>query len=230
VFQNLVIILFAVSFPIHSYGLDNAALLSSQLNKILSEKIPNAEIKIPSLESLVKTPEILAISSLSNVRLLEDRPTGIALFELISTDGVSTKIQTPYQAWIKVPVAARRIYPNTKLKKDDFRIETINAAIGSAHDYRGAILYSDANLDQMESRQSILEGQFVQINAVQRQPDLRKGELVKLELSSGDLILTTSGTIQENASIGERVHVLTSKTKRELIGKILEDRSVEVVL
>jgi len=229
--RNLILTFLAFAFSAtSSYGLDDAALLSSRLSKILSEKIPNAEIRIPNLENLVKSPEIAAITTLSSVRLIEDRATGVALFELNSTDGVSTKIQTPYQALVKAPIAIRRIYPNTKLKKEDFRIDTINVAVGTAHDYRGVILYSDAKLDQMESKQTILEGQFVLSNAVQRQPDVHKGEMVKLELSSGDLTLTTSAVIQENASIGERVHVLTAKTKREMIGKVLEDHSVEVVL
>ena len=228
---NLILVLFVIAFSSTStYALDDAALLSSRLNKILSEKIPNAEIRIPNLEKLIKSPEIAAIGTLSSVRLLEDRASGVALFELNSSDGTSTKIQTPYQAWVKTPVAIHRIYPNTKLKKEDFRVEALNVAVGTAHDYRGVMILSEEKLDQMESKQTILEGQFVVANAVQKLPDVRKGEMVKLELSSGALVLTTAAQILENASIGDRVRVLTAKTKREMIGKVLEDHSVEVAL
>ena len=229
--RNLILAIFVIAFSSNSaHALNDATLLSSRINKILSEKNPNAEIKIPNLEKLVKSPEIAAISSLSDIRLVEDRSNGTAVFELTSSDGSSTKIQTPYQAWVRVPVATHRIYPNTKLKKEDFKISAINVATGVAHDYRGAMIGSEVKLDQMESKQTILEGQFVVINAVQRLPDVRKGDMVKLELSSGDLTLTTAAVIQENAAIGERVHVLTAKTKREMIGKVLEDHSVEVSL
>lgn len=213
-----------------SFGLDDATLLSSRIHKILSEKIPYAEIRIPNLEKLIKTPQISAISEISSIRIVEERANGIALFEIVSTDGNSVKIQTPFQALVKAPVAVRRIYPNTILKKEDFRIDTINVATGQPREYRGVIVYDEQKLLHSETKQTILEGQFVVSNAIRKQPDVRKGETVKLELSSGDLTLTTAAVVQENASVGERVHVLTAKTKKEVIGKVKEDRSVEVSL
>ena len=229
--RNLILFIFVgLSLNSVAYALDDANLLSSRLQKILSEKIQNAEIRIPSLEKLVKTPEVSAISTLSSVRLSEDRPNGIAVFELNSTDGASTKIQTPYQAWVKIPVAVHRIYPNTRLKKEDFRVDSVNVATGPAREYRGVLVYDIANIDRMETRQTILEGQFVVSNAVQKQPDLRKGETVKLELISGDLVLSTSAMVEENGSVGDKVHVLTLKTKKDLLGVIREDRTIEVRL
>ena len=221
----------AISFcSTSSYALDDANLLSSRIHKILSEKLPYAEIKLPNLEKLVKSPEISSMNELANVRIIEDRANGVVLLELTSAEGTSIRIQTPYQAMVKTPVAIRRIYPNTRLKKEDFRIENLNVATGNARDYRSAIIFDETKLEQMETKQSILEGQFVVTNAVQKQPDVRKGETVKLELTSGDLSLTTAATILENASIGERVHILTTKSKKDLVGKVLEDHSVEVRL
>ncbi len=229
--RNLILTLIVISFSsTGAFALDDANLLSSRIHKILSEKIPYAEIRIPNLEKLIKSPQFSAISDLSSVRMIEDRASGVALFELVSTDGSSVRIQTPYQAFVKAPVATHRIYPNTQLKKEDFRIETLNVATGVARDFRGAIIYDESKLDRTETRQSIMEGQFVVVNSIRKQPDVRKGETVKLELTSGDLTLTTAAIVQENAAIGERVHVLTAKSKREVIGKVREDRSIEVSL
>lgn len=231
--QGLRSILLLVSLNLiaaDAFALNDAAALAARFQSILKEKIPNAEIRIPNLGKLVKAPEVAAIDALSSVRLTEDRPSGVAVFELFSTDGTSTKVQTPYQALARVPVAARRIYPNTRLKKEDFRIDTINLATGHARDYRGAIIADESRLERMETRQTILEGQFVVSNAVQKLPDVRKGEMVKLELVSGDLSLTTSAIVQENASVGDSVHVLTAKSKREIVGKVRADRSIEVNL
>jgi flagella basal body P-ring formation protein FlgA len=231
VIRSLVLALIAISFSsTNSFGLDDANLLSSRIQKILSEKIPYAEIRLPNLDKLVKTAEVSAITELRAVRLIEDRASGVALIELTSTDGSNVRIQTPYQAMVNMPIAVRRIYPNTRLKKEDFRMENINVATGLARDYRSAIILDQSRLEQMETRQSILEGQFVVSNAVQKLPDVRKGETVKLELGSGNLTLTTAATVLENASIGERVRVLTAKTKREVVGKVREDHSVEVSL
>lgn len=229
--RNLIAVFFAISFSAaSSYGLDDPTLLSSHIQKILSEKIPYAEIRIPNLSKLIKSPEVSAISELTGVRLLEDRANGVALLELTAADGSTVKIQTPYQALVKTPVAIHRIYPNTRLKREDFRIDTLNVATGPARDYRSAIIFDASKLDQMETRQSILEGQFVVSNAVQKQPDVRKGETVKLELISGELTLTTGAVVQENGSIGDHVHVITTRSKKDVVGKIREDHSIEVIL
>lgn len=208
--------------------------LSQKISQLLGEKIAHARIQLPSLEKLAGLSPLNEISVLQSARLIEDKPSGIAVLEVVGTSEggreIRQIIQTPYEAWIQVPTAAKRIYPNTKLKSEDFRIQEVNVATGMPREYRGVMLESDAPLAQMESRQTILEGQFVTRNAVQRQPDIRKGEMVRLELVSGDLSLVTQAIVQEPGSVGERIRVLTLKTKKEIVGKIRSDRSVEVSL
>ena len=211
-----------------SLALDNSSIFSDQIKNALKEKIPYAEIRVPNLEKLAKTVEIEAIHELIAVRVVEERSNGVALIELISRDGNNVRIQTPYQALVKVPVAIQRIFPNTKLKKEDFRLETINVATGTAKDYRGVIVYDLNSLSQVETKQTILENQFVLSSQIQKSPDLRKGETVQVEISSGELSLMTAATVLENASIGESVRVLTAKTKKEISGKVREDRTIEV--
>lgn len=207
--------------------------LSSLVKKALEKKYNQAEIQIPSLDKIEKSPAIAEFDELKSARLIEDKSTGVAVLEIVGVIGEkesSQVIQTPYEAWVNVPVATHRIYPNVKLKNDDFRIQPVNVASGPARDYRGVMIASETNFDRMESRQSILEGQFVVNSAVQKQPDVRRGDTVKLELVSGELSLTTQGVIQEPASIGAMVRVLTNKTKRELVGKLKENNTVEVAL
>ena len=211
--------------------------LSSLMSKTLEEKIAHAEVKIPSLEQAIENSEIEKYEEVKSVRLMEDRPNGIAVFEVIGREDekeVSQVLQTPYEAWVKVPVATHRIYPSTKLKNEDFRTQSINVASGTPREYRGIMISAEdraaSELDRMESKQTILEGQFVVSSALQRQPDIRKGETIKLELVSGELTLTTQAVLQESGSVGDRVRVLTLKTKKEIVGKIKDDHSVEVIL
>ena len=83
---------------------------------------------------------------------------------------------------------------------------------------------------QLESRQTILEGYFLTTNAVQRLPDVRRGDPVTLKLISGELQLTTQGIAQEPASIRSNVRVMVLKTKKEMVGKLQDSNTVEVKL
>jgi flagella basal body P-ring formation protein FlgA len=157
-----------------------------------------------------------------------------SLFEVSGTleDGSERAdlIQTPYSAWKKAWVAAKRLYPNTRLKDEDFKISEINVATGPAREYRGVMLPADTRFSGLQTKQTLLEGQFAVTSAVERQPDLRKGDQVRLDLISGDLTLTTQGMAEEPASVGDHVRIMTSKTKKEVVGILKEDRSVEVQL
>ncbi|MBS1959346.1 MAG: flagellar basal body P-ring formation protein FlgA [Bdellovibrionales bacterium] len=221
-----------------SYAADQkpslAEEISSKIVQQLSDRIPNARVKLPSLTGVAKQSPLSEIEKLTDVRFIEDKASGVAVAEVIgTTEGgreVRQVIQTPYEAWVEVPTAIQRIYPNTKLKTEDFKISKINVASGIAREYRGVMVGSEADLNKMESRQTILENQFVTRNAVQKQPDIRKGEMVKLELTSGDLSLVTQAIVQESGLVGDRIHVLTLKTKKEIVGKLRADHSIEVNL
>ena len=208
--------------------------LSSKISQQLSDKIPNSRIKIPSLSHLTSLSPLSEIVVLNATRFIEDKPSGIAVIEVMgTTEGgreVRQIIQTPYEAWVDVPTANKRIFPNSKLKSEDFKVDAVNVATGMAREYRGILVDAKTDFDKMESRQTILEGQLVTRTSIQKQPDVRKGEMVKLELLSGDLSLVTQAIAQEPGAIGDRVRVLTLKTKKEIVGKIRADHSIEVNL
>jgi flagella basal body P-ring formation protein FlgA len=208
--------------------------LTAKFTEALAERIPGAEIRIPSLEKLCSQAPLNGYASISTVRLVEDRAQGVVLFEINGSgeDGTprSDLVQTPYSAWKRVLAPVRRIYPNTKLKNEDFKSQEVNVASGSPREYRGVMLSADTDLSGFQSRQTILENQFVTTTSVEKQPDLRKGDIVRLDLVSGDLTLSTQATVSEPGSIGERIRVLTAKSKKEVVGTVREDHSVEVKL
>ena len=204
--------------------------LSAMIKKTLEEKITRAEVEVPALDSVIENSAIKNFENITQVRLLDDKANGVAILEVSGENSETQVIQTPYTAWIKAPVATRRIYPNSKIKAEDIRIQSINVASGPAREYRGVLAAADTNFANMESRQTILEGQFVTTSAIQKQPDIRKGEMVKLELNSGDLSLSTQAISEESASVGDKIRVMTLKSKKEILGKVKEDHSVEVNL
>lgn len=218
------------SFHASAFAIDHPNTLSQRIHKALSDRLPYAEVRIPNLEKLSQSQEIRDLKSIADVRVIEDRSNGVAILDLIGDDGASVRIQTPYQAFVNAPVANRKILPNTRIKAEDFRVEKINVAVSPAREYRGSMVTDLANLENSETRQTILEAQFVVSSAIQRSPDVRKGEMIKLQMVSGDLSLTTAATVLENGSIGDRVRVLTSRTKKEVVGKIKSDHTIEVNL
>ncbi len=224
IFSSIILISFS------AHALENPSILSTKIHKALIDRIPYAEIRIPNLDKLSKSDEVSALKDVSLARVVEERGNGMAVLDLISSDGSNVRIQTPYQALITVPVASRKLLPNTKIKKEDFRIETINVAVSPAKEYRGSMVRDELKLESSETRQTILEGQFILSSSIQRTPDLRKGETIKLQMISGDLSLSTAATVLESGSIGDQVRVMTSRTKKEVVGTVKLDRSVEVNL
>lgn len=224
------VIWIASFFAGNAFGIENESLLKEKILSLIGEKIPKAEIRISNLDSLLKTAELKNLEDISSVRFAEDRENGVGVFEIVSTQGDQVKVQIPYEAWIQVPVAARKIYPNNRLKQEDFRMEAVNLSKGIARNYRGSIILDLTKLVQMETRQTILEGQFVPETAVRKTPDVRKGETVKLEIHSGEMSLFTSAVTLDVAVFGDVIHVITYRTKREMSGILRSDRTVEVRL
>ncbi|MBU6152696.1 MAG: flagellar basal body P-ring formation protein FlgA [Bdellovibrionales bacterium] len=220
----------------HAWAGDESltSALTEKFKNALTTRIPGAEIRIPSLEKICSEPPLRDYSTISKVRLVEDRPQGVALFELngIGADGTerSDLVQTPYSAWKKVLSPVRRIYPNSKLKDEDFKVQEVNVASGPAREYRGVMVAPDTVMSGFQSRQSILENQFVTTSSIEKQPELRKGDMVRLDLTSGDLTLSTQAVASESGSVGDRIRVLTNKSKKEVVGTIRDDHSVEVRL
>ncbi len=235
---RFILIILIAFFALDQSVRANESSLSSDLSEkfrlVLGERIPSAEIRIPSLEKLFSQLPLSGYVSVTKVRLVEDRAQGVAIFELTGqgVDGaqLSDLVQTPYAAWKRVLAPVRRIYPNSKLKNDDFKIQEVNVATGAPREYRGVMLSADSDLSGFQSRQTILENQFVTTGAIERQPDVRKGDTVRLDLVSGDLTLSTQATASEAGAVGERVRVLTNKSKKEVVGIVREDHSVEVKL
>jgi flagella basal body P-ring formation protein FlgA len=103
-------------------------------------------------------------------------------------------------------------------------------AAGQPFEYRGVILNKDVDVRGLESRQTILEGQFVTSTAVQRVPDVRRGDAVRIHLVSEGLSLVTTGAADEPGFLDGQVRVITSKSKRQLVGRLQRDSVVEVRL
>jgi flagella basal body P-ring formation protein FlgA len=127
-------------------------------------------------------------------------------------------------------VATTRIMPGEAIQAAQFIEQEVDVAHGMNHDIRGLIVSPSLELNRLETRQTVLEGQPLLSSEIKRMPDVRRGDPVRIQLVSGSLTLTTLGTASEPGYLDQQVHVMSQKTKRELIGTLLPDNIIEVRL
>lgn len=220
-FQNCVVIgvAFLASSHIYSADLKKPELVLQPVSQI-EKRYPGARIEMTA-ENFSKIPR--------DAVFLGETPRGEAIFETSSVSA-RAQISIPFNAWQDTLVARRRVLPGETLSLDAFSKQEVDVSRGQAHELRGLMLSADFDVSKYEARQTLLEGQYVLASAIQRAPDARRGDIVKLRIVSGTLLLNTLATVQEPGNYGKNVRVMTTKTKRELVGKLMQDGSIEVLL
>lgn len=161
--------------------------------------------------------------------LYEMRP-GLVRATIASNGKPNRTEDWSFHAYKPAWIAKRRIRPGDTLSREDFQIEEVDLTEPLIHEVRGLIVPASTDLGTLEARVTILEGQFPITSGVQKIPAVKKGEVVRLILRSGELELSVSGVVQEPSHVGNTLRVLTSTTKREVSGILREGKIVEVSL
>jgi flagella basal body P-ring formation protein FlgA len=92
------------------------------------------------------------------------------------------------------------------------------------------ILDQSSDITKLQARQTLIEGQPLLSSAVERVPDVRRGDFVRVKIVSNGLTLSAQATASEPGYLNGPVRVLTAQTKRELSGKLISSGVVEVKL
>ena len=201
------------------------------LSKELEKKFPGARIEIGS--NLYWTHGELSGNKVTQVILQGENAKGEAQFTAWGEGekGMgSAAAAASFSAWVPAWVALHRVHPGERLIPENFISQEVNVATGMPRENRGVILSKETSISGLEARQTILEGQYALSTGVQRVPDIRRGEPVRVRMLSGMIQLSTLGTAQEPAYLNGQIRVLTNQSKRELIGKLCADGVVEVQL
>lgn len=206
-------------------GSHQTAFWYTQAQAELESQYPGAKIEWQSQARVVRG-QVPAV--ISRVILTQDTGRGEAVFTLQGES--EAEVVIGFAAQITGLYPRRRIQPGEKLSQDLFVQRPINVSMGMAREMRGVVLRPDTDMSKLESRQTLLEGQFVVSTAVQKVPDVRRGEVVKVRLISGDIELLTSGTADEPSQFDQLLRITTIKSKRTLMGRLQADGSVEVRL
>ncbi len=171
------------------------------------------------------------LASVDEVTVLNDDSNGSIHFTVMDkVAGNSSEGSVSFSAWILAKVAVRRIYPGELLSLDAFISKKIDLSVGLGHEYRGDIVQANIELKNLESIQTIIEGQFLVKSAIRKTPDIRRGDSVRIHLISGDLTLATVGIAEESGYLSHQIRVMTRKEKRQLLGLLRSGHVVEVPL
>lgn len=204
--------------------------LRHQLINELQKKYPGSRIELRGDLNLIsgEIPRKDLVISLSS-----EKPDGRFQFQvkgIIAEKAVSATIEIDASAWVSTWVAKKRIHPGEKLSVEMFDKQEVDVTSGLAHEHRGLILSAEENISELQTRQSILQGHYVLSTAVQPIPSVDRGDVVRVRLTSGDIVLVTGAVAQEPGHVNKPINVITQRTKKHLIGTLKEGNLVEVKL
>jgi len=223
---KLIALLIIMAVPHFAFGRETQ--LNSLLRKAIAKGYGGARIDLTGPIRWVRGD---IPTEVSEVSFLGDDGRGNAHFIATgSSTDETAEGWLSFSAWTSTKVSLRRIHPGELLSRDMFVVQEVNVAFGQGHEYRGVILSDSVDVAGLETIQTVLEGQFLVSTAVQRVPDVRRGDSVRIHVTSGGLTLSTLGVAGEPSYINRQVRVITGKGKRELLGQLHPGGIVEVNL
>jgi flagella basal body P-ring formation protein FlgA len=197
--------------------------LKTQIQSELAHQYPGARIDVTGPIKLVHG----ALSSpITKVTWASEPVRGEAHLKVNEV----AEISAVYAAFVPARVSKRRISPGEKLSADMFVLQDINVTSGMNFEMKGIILPQEEDVARLETRQTILDGQFLTSPAVEKVPDIRKGDSVRIHIVSGELNLSASGTAAEPGYEKNPIKVIVSRSKHELTGVLAPGGVVEVNL
>lgn len=200
--------------------------VENQIQQELMKMYPGSDVELVQPIRWIRGE---APSQAASLTVLGEDAKGNLQFHIVtsqsSADGWAT-----FRAWKKIPIASHRIMVGEGLKTDYFKFERLDLASGLAHEYHTLMIDPESDLSRFEAIQTIPQGQFILKNTVQRIPDVRKGDAVRVQVISGDLTLTTQGIAQEMGYLSQRLRIYMPRGKRELVGLLQSGIVVEVRL
>jgi len=222
-------ILFLVWFliPLESIGSETVfseAILASMKSQ-LSQTFAEARIileKKPQCDGQTDT--------FFSATLMGTDARGVARFVLQSEHQKAQQCSVSFEAWAPVRIALKRVPPGESLSESLFETRQMDLSRGSIYNYRGILLSKKNRLAMLQSIQTIVEGQFLLSSSVQYIPDIRKGDPVTIKYIGRGISVRFSGLAQESGYQKHAMRVLSKQTKREFVGLVMPDGTVEVRL
>ena len=205
--------------------------MESRIQHEISLRYPKARIQILGP---IKGNTVSDSFEIQKVELGAENGRGEVAYtaDLVSAAGESQKLSgfVKFSAWMPARVVTRRVLPGQKVMEDAVETKEVLVSQAPLREMKGLILDPSIPLERIEARQTLLEGQPILSSAVQKSPDVRRGDAIRVEIRSNSLSVMTSGIVEEPAYLQGQVRVMTGKSKREMQGRLISSDLVEVKL
>ena len=201
-------------------------LIADKIGDVLQSRYLGARVMVDETMDCTLKAEDTTAESIAEISRCDEDLTGSVRCWFQAGGDCRTRFHAWQNAWFPI----KRVKPGEKLVRADFQLKPIDVSIGAVREFRGALVSATADLDQLEATQTLTEGGFLVSTSVNRVPDVRRGDPIKIRLVSGDLSLTTAGQASEPGYLNNHMQVMIQKTKRVILGILVADHTVEVKL
>ena len=217
----LVLALLASGSVCFAESLDPRAALRGEIETLF----PSAEIEVEEIALNGAPGNEQKYSKEDVIRNVQEAGPGKFTFLIGETSGTAK-----VKVWRMLYTARSRLSPHHVLRDADLELKRVNLLDPQVRPLRTVLLREDSKISSLETRQTILAGQFITDPAVRKIPDIQRGEIVRVEMHSGRLRLRSNGKANEEAYIGDEVHITVDATKKNITGKVIDKGLVEVTI
>ena len=136
-----------------------------------------------------------------------------------------------FSVMVDVSISLPLVVANRDLRRGE-ELTPYNTAMESrtiSHDYENLVRDSGEVLG-LVTKQIIRKGSILKQAHLKEKSDILRGEQVKIQLVSNDLIITTRGEVKQDGLVGDKVRVKCAITGKQLTGTVKSPQLVVVNL
>lgn len=213
-----------LEWPGHPLPKDDA-MEAARIAVVAAGAPSDADIELPGYIPPIMPADVQPSTVVSQVEY--DPGTGHFTGVLTaSADGmhpIDTRISGRVVEMIEVPVAASRLLPNTILRPEDVRMARIRSNLVAAE-----VARAPDQVAGLELRRPVPAGQPLPVADLLRPPLVKRGSMVRIELSLGALSVSGQAVALDTGAEGDRIRIQNTTSRALIFAEVIGAGQVRV--
>jgi flagella basal body P-ring formation protein FlgA len=203
--------------------------LRTEIEKFALSSLGLPKEKVEISYNQIPQVEIPLNSEIKVISLSQNRPIGLVPLkvEIWQNQNLFNKFNTSVEIRVfdDVLVACRNLKSFEEITSQDVKKE--RREITSFSDK----YFSDVSeLSGYRAKRNIPLGRIIGRDAVEEMPLIKKGDKIKILVSSGNVVLTSLGTAREDGKSGASIKITDNNTKKIISALVLDKKTVKIEL